>query len=91
MTRPSESRPRSTSPSFLKIAAYLFAGYLALTALYGFEVGRQIHQAKANPILGVGSAIIGRDATESFAIEQAHLSGWITGSPTFWLAIRVSE
>lgn len=86
-----ESQPRSARPSFLKVAAYLLAGYLSQTALYGFEVGRQIYQAKANPILGIGSAIIGRDATESLAIQQANLPGWITDSPSFWVALRIAE
>jgi hypothetical protein len=87
----SENLPRSAGPSFLKVAAYLLAGYLGITALYGFEVGRQIYQARANPILGIGSAIIGRDATEYLAIQQGNLPTWIIDSPTFWVALRISE
>lgn len=83
--------PSSGRLSFLKVAAYLLAAYLGLTALYGFEVGRQIYQAKANPLVGIGAAIVGRDATESFAIQQAGVPGGITDSPTFWLALRISE
>jgi hypothetical protein len=89
--RADDSASTRRGPSFLKVAGYLLAGYLVLTAFYGFQMGRQIYQAKANPLLGIGAAIIGRDATESFAIQEANLPGWIIDSPTFWLALRISE
>jgi hypothetical protein len=75
----------------IKLGAVVLAGYLALTALCGFQLGRQIYQAKSNPFVGFGAVLIGRDATESLAIEQANLPPWITDSPSFWIALRVSE
>ena len=75
----------------IRLGIVVLVGYLAITALGGFQVGRQIYAAKSNPFVGLGSALIGRDATESFAIKQMHIPAWVTDSPTFWIALRMAE
>jgi hypothetical protein len=67
------------------------AGYLGVTALCGFELGHQINHAKANPLVAIGSQMIGRDATEAFAIHKANFPSWVTESPSFWMMLRQSE
>jgi hypothetical protein len=75
----------------LWIIGIVLVAYFGSTALFGYHVGRQIATAKANPLIGLGSAMIGRDATESFAIKQSHIPPLVTASPTFWMALRATE
>jgi hypothetical protein len=66
--------------------------YAALTAYAGFRVARGIDDAKASSIVArVGTRLMGRDAVEHFAIRKGNVPGWITDSPTFWIALRASE
>ena len=80
-----------TRSRILAIAAYAIAFYLAITGLFGFRLGREIHAAKSNPYVGVASQILGTQATETYVIQQSGLPGVITVSPAFWLALRLSE
>jgi hypothetical protein len=65
--------------------------YLLATALEGWSVGNAIYNAKTNPFAGMASAIAGREATEHFAISQMQVPPIVTVSPTFWLALRLTE
>jgi hypothetical protein len=76
---------------FTIVLTSVIAAYLALTGFAGFHVGHTIAQARTNPFVGIGSQLIGRDATERFAIEQLHVPRVITASPAFWIAMRLSE
>ena len=73
------------------IIGVVLIAYFGATALCGYQVGRQIEAAKANPLVGLGSIMIGRDATETFAIRQSRLPKLVTVSPTFWWALRTVE
>lgn len=73
------------------IVAYTIAFYLALTAFFGYRLGLKIHAAKSNPYVGIASQVLGTQATESFVVQQAGLPVLITGSPAFWLALRLAE
>jgi hypothetical protein len=65
--------------------------YFGITAVCGFELGRQIAHAKTNPLVAIGTQMIGRDQTEAYAIHKANFPTWITGSPSFWVMLRQSE
>jgi hypothetical protein len=65
--------------------------YIALTAFAGYHVGHTIARARSNPFVGIGSQLIGREATERFAIEQLHVPAIITASPAFWVTLRLTE
>jgi hypothetical protein len=86
--RPSSERWGSAA---LWFCGFAFVAYVGITALCGFQVGRQIEAAKRNPLIGLGSAMIGRDATERFAVRESHLPRIITASPIFWMALRATE
>jgi hypothetical protein len=65
--------------------------YFSITALCGYELGRQINKAKGNPLIAIGAQMIGRNETEAFAIHKANFPALITESPSFWLMLRQSE
>jgi hypothetical protein len=73
------------------LGVFFLVCYLGVAALIGLRLGHQIHQAKTIPLIGLGSQMIGRDATESFAIHRANIPAWVTDSPSFWIALRASE
>jgi len=75
----------------IRVVAYTIAFYLAITAFFGYRLGSQLHAAKSNPYVGIGSQILGPKATEDFMVQQSHLPVIVTASPTFWLALRLSE
>jgi hypothetical protein len=75
----------------MRFALILLTCYLVITGLFGLQTGRQIHDAKGNPFGNISSALSGRDATESLAIRQSNLPIWVTDSPSFWVAMRLSE
>jgi hypothetical protein len=75
----------------LKLIAITVLAYLVLTAIWGVALGHQIYVAKENPYVGLGSEMIGTDATEAFAIHRLHVPELVTKSPTFWAALRISE
>jgi len=80
-----------TLSGLIKLGLFILIGYLILTGIYGFSLGHQIYLARSNPIIGFGSALVGRDATEAFGIQQSGLPQWVIDSPSFWFALRVSE
>jgi len=86
-----EAAPEGWPSRALWFCGFAFIAYILITALCGVQVGRQIDAAKANPLVGLGSAMIGRDATETFAVRQSHLLRIITASPIFWMALRATE
>lgn len=66
--------------------------YAALTAYAGFRVARGIDDAKASSVVTrVATRVMGRDAVERLAIHKGNVPGWITQSPTFWMALRANE
>jgi hypothetical protein len=65
--------------------------YFGLTAVCGFELGRQIARAKTNPLVAIGTQMIGREETEAYAIHKSNFPSWITESPSFWVMLRQSE
>ena len=75
----------------IRILAYTIAFYLAITAFFGYRLGAQLHAAKSNPYVGIGSQILGPKATEDFMVQQARLPVVVTVSPAFWLALRLTE
>jgi hypothetical protein len=75
----------------IRIVAYTIAFYLAITAFFGYRLGAQLHAAKSNPYVGIGSQILGPKATEDFMVQQSRLPVVVTASPVFWLALRLSE
>ena len=78
--------------SFLRAIVVLAVLYLALTAYAGFRVARGIDDAKAHSVTTrVGARLMGRDAVERLAIHKGNLPGWVTGSPSFWWALRAYE
>lgn len=80
-----------TRPRILGAAACALAFYLAVTAFFGYRLGREIHAAKSNPYVGIASRLLGTQATENFAIQQSGLPVLITASPAFRLALHLSE
>ena len=86
-----EATPERWPSRALWFCGFAFIAYILITALCGYQVGRQIDAAKTNPLVGLGSAMIGRDATETFAVRQSHLPRIITASPVFWMALRATE
>ena len=78
-------------PLFALVIALVLC-YAALTAYVGFRVARGIDDAKASSVLTrVGARVVGRDAIERVAIRKGNVPGWITQSPTFWMALRATE
>jgi hypothetical protein len=75
----------------IRVSVALLILYLLLTGLAGFDVGRRIYAAKTNPFVGLGASMAGRDATESFAIEELRVPRWVRESPSFWLTLRLAE
>lgn len=75
----------------LKLIAITVLAYLVLTAIWGVAMGRQISVAKENPLVGIGAEMVGRDATEEYAIRRLRVPQLVTKSPTFWAALRISE
>ena len=65
--------------------------YLAVTAFLGYRLGTQLHAAKSNPFVGIGSQILGPQATEDVMIQQSRLPLAVTASPSFRLALRLTE
>jgi hypothetical protein len=86
-----EAAPERWPSRALWFCGFAFIAYILITALCGYQVGRQIDAAKNNPFVGLGSAMIGRDATETFAVHQSHLPRIVTASPVFWMALRAAE
>lgn len=80
-----------TRPRILGVVAYTIAFYLALTAFFGYRLGREIHAAKSNPYVGIASQILGTQATENYVIQQSSLPVLVTASPAFCLALRLTE
>jgi hypothetical protein len=75
----------------LGLVAFVLIAYFGVTALCGYELGRQINHAKTNPLIAIGSQMIGREETEAYAIHKANFPKWITESPSFWAMLRQSE
>jgi hypothetical protein len=76
----------------LAFVLILVLAYAALTSYAGFRVARGIDDAKAQSVVTrVGARIMGRDAVERLAIRKGNVPGWITQSPTFWMALRANE
>ena len=65
--------------------------YLAVSAYAGYRVGSAIADAKRNPLVAVGSHLVGRDRLERYAVSRSKLPAYITESPSFWAALRASE
>jgi hypothetical protein len=74
-----------------RVIVVLLVVYALVTAVDGWRVGSIIATARRNPLVDIGSTMIGRDATERFAIDQLHVPRFIEVSPTFWIALRLSE
>ncbi|HET9393542.1 MAG TPA: hypothetical protein VFO29_08520 [Candidatus Rubrimentiphilum sp.] len=95
MSKPEPDIQGATSPrgwgDFIRIVAYMLAFYLAITAFFGYRLGAQLHAAKSNPYVGIGTQILGPKATEDYMIQQSRLPAVVTASPAFWLALRLSE
>lgn len=78
--------------SLLKIAAFMFLGYLCLAAYFGYQVGHGIYEAKAsNALTALGANIVGREYTEQYAIQRAQVPALFTECPTFWIGLRAAE
>jgi hypothetical protein len=76
----------------IAVAIVLLIGYLALSGLYGYQVGRVISRAKAsNTYIAIAFNMIGREETEEYAINRLGVPKFITESPAFWLGLRLSE
>jgi hypothetical protein len=76
----------------LTLAILLVLAYAALTSYAGFRVARGIDDAKAQSVVTrVGARMMGRDAVERLAIRKGNVPGWVTQSPTFWMALRATE
>ncbi len=77
--------------TLLGILSAAVAAYLFITAFACFEVGRDIAQAQSNPFVSVGASLAGRDTVERVAIAQHNVPSAFTASPTFWMAMRLTE
>ncbi|MGA7353828.1 MAG: hypothetical protein WA431_01115 [Candidatus Cybelea sp.] len=76
----------------ITLAIVLCIVYVVLSGLYGFRVGRVIYQAKAsNTYIALASGMVGREETERYAVNRLRVPRFITESPAFWLALRLSE
>jgi hypothetical protein len=76
----------------ITLAIGLLIVYLVLSGLYGFRVGRVIHEAKAsNAYIALASDMVGREETERYTVNRLHVPRFITESPAFWFALRLSE
>lgn len=77
---------------FASLVVLLALAYAALCGYAGFRVARGIDDAKAQSVVTrVGARMMGRDAVERLAIRKGSVPGWITQSPTFWMALRANE
>ena len=75
----------------LRTAIFLVIAYLAVTAYFGFRVGREIEKAKTKNVLVNVAADLGRAYVEQAAVKVANLPAYVTDSPTFWWAMRATE
>ncbi len=74
-----------------RTAIFLAVAYLAVTAYFGFRLGREIYKAKTQNVLVNIGADLGREYVEQAAIKVAKVPEYITDSPTFWWAMRATE
>lgn len=77
--------------SCIRLIALLGLAYFGTTAYFGYRVGSAINQAKTHALTAIGATIVGRDRVERVAIKKSGLPDYAVASPTFWLALRVSE
>src|SRR5438270_13063172 len=75
----------------IRIVAYTIAFYLAITAFFGYRLGAQLHAAKSNPYVGIGSQILGPKATEDVMVQQSRLPVIVTASPAVWRGLGLTE
>ena len=88
----SSAEPRRiTLRDMLTVVVLVLVFYVLITLFFGFKVGRQTHTAQANPFSGPGSQVLGTSATETDALQKSGLPWFITGSPSFWLALHAAE
>jgi hypothetical protein len=73
------------------LIAGLAIAYLLVAAYFGYAVGRAMHEAKANPLIGIVAGAIGREPSERYAIAKARIPAYIVQAPTFWIALRINE
>lgn len=89
------SEPPSSDVLLQRALQLLFLGlavYLAIAAYYGFIVGHAMRQAEAsNPMIRIAATMVGRTASEGFAIHRMGVPNWIVRAPTFWLTLRMNE
>ncbi|MHB8355525.1 MAG: hypothetical protein ACYDDQ_02410 [Vulcanimicrobiaceae bacterium] len=85
---PTGKAPGASRQPIVALALVLFASYLLITAVDGYSVGRAIYEVKAtNPLF----VIVSREAIEQRAIAHARMPPQVTDSPTFWIALRLTE
>jgi len=73
------------------LVVLLALSYFGTTAYLGYRVGSAISQAKTHALIAIGAGIVGRNHVERAAIKKSGLPNYLVVSPTFWLALRVSE
>ena len=77
--------------SLARFGIFALIAYLAVTAFCGIQLGREIATARSGSLLELGARVAGTGATELFEIGQSHYPQWVTKSPAFWIALRLSE
>jgi len=77
--------------NLVRFGVFVVVGYLAVTAFCGVQLGRQISASGSGPLIELGSRVAGTSASDLFEIGQSHYPVWITKSPAFWIALRLSE
>lgn len=76
---------------FVGLVCAVVVVYLGITAYAGYRVGTAIADAKRNPLVAVGSHLVGRERLEEYAVKRSRLPRYVTESPSFWAALRASE
>jgi hypothetical protein len=76
----------------IQFGLFILAVYLAATAYVGYQVGHGIFLAKSsNALVAIGANLAGREFVEQQAILAAKLPDYVTDSPSFWWALRITE
>jgi len=73
------------------LVVLLGLAYFGTTAYLGYRVGSAISQAKTHTLIAIGADLAGRNHVERVAIKKSRLPNYLLASPTFWLALRVTE
>jgi len=66
--------------------------YIAMSAYYGFAVGRAIHVAETSSPMAAGvTTLFGRETIEQYAVLHIGVPPILVRGPVFWFTLRLAE